>query len=250
MRKYKCTVEYDGTNFFGMQKQDGFRTVQGCLEMAISKLNNVETEISYSGRTDRGVHAISQVISFFGKENFEPHNVVNGVNFYLQKSNCRDLVLTSCEIVDDKFDARFSAKQRRYVYKIKLQKHPSAIQKNFFWHVSHDVNVKNMIDASKYLFGSHDFSSFRSSGCYAKSPIKTVDDIHFEINNNEVLIYFSAKSFLYNMVRNMTGTLVDLFGIKKLPAKDMISLINACDRTKGGVTAPPHGLYFLGTNYT
>jgi tRNA pseudouridine38-40 synthase len=250
MFRYKCVIEYCGTNFSGMQKQNNSRTVQGALEQALRSFSsNKNVEIDYSGRTDAGVHAYGQVIHFDLNKQVDEYRVLQGVNFHLRKNQNHDVCILSCEIVDLEFNSRFSAKKRHYVYKIKNRKAHLTFENNLYWHVSNFVDIENMKEASKFLIGNHDFTSFRSADCGANSPIKTLDSIIIEQEGDDILLYFTAKSFLYNMVRNITGTLVELFGVKKFKPSFMQDIIDSKNRQKSGIKAPPSGLYFLKVDY-
>lgn len=250
MIRYKSIIEYDGTNFCGMQKQNKMRTIQGEIEKALFFLNNnTQTEIAFSGRTDAGVHAIGQVIHFDLKSHLNEENVINGINFYLRKNNTLDICVLKTEKVDNDFHARFSTKMRSYIYKIKNRKQPLTFERNLFWHIPQKLNIQNMEHAVQYLIGQHDFSSFRSAECYAQSPIKTMEEIVIKQNNNEIHLHFKAKSFLYNMIRNITGTLVQQFGVKNINPEQMKNILLSKQRSAAGIKAPAIGLYLNQIEY-
>lgn len=233
-----------------MQKQHDARTVQSVLERALTNFNSgIKTEIDYSGRTDAGVHAYGQVIHFDLNRQFSPYKIAQGINFHLRKNLDFDVSVVLCEEVDINFSARFSAKKRYYVYKIKNRPSHLTFENDLYWHVSGNIDIENMKKAATFLIGNHDFTSFRSAECGANSPIKTMDEITIKRDGDDILLYFSAKSFLYNMVRNITGTLVDIFGVKKINPEFMLEIISAKDRKKAGVKAPACGLYFLKVDY-
>lgn len=267
--RYKISIEYDGTNYFGWQKQKDLETIQENLEKAIFLLTQEKVEIIGSGRTDVGVHAINQIAHFDLNKNFDSKTIVKGLNFYLndfiiQKNkilnyklktkyinyfNINTISVKTCEIVNDDFHARFSSKIRHYQYIILNQSENSTFLFNRVWPIRNQLNINNMIEASKYFLGKHDFSSFRSSDCQALSPIKTLNECNI-INdkNNQIIFNLSAKSFLHHMVRNLIGTLKDV-GLGKKNPTDMEKILLAKNRQFSGVMAPACGLYFVDVEY-
>lgn len=246
--KIKFEIEYDGTKFCGWQKQEGVKTVQGVLETAISKVFNGEMVTLYgSGRTDTGVHAIAQIahielfdIKLIQKWKNNVKKISFAINFYLHDSGA---VVKSAEIVDDVFHARFSAKQRSYLYVILNREIDSVLLKNRAWHVKKKLDFELMQKASQLFLGTHNFEAFRSSDCQANNPVRTVDFVSIEKRDDFILINIKAKSFLHNQVRIMVGTLKQI-GSQKMKKADIIKLLLSGDRTNAGPTAPPYGLYF------
>ena len=246
--RYKLTVEYDGKNYFGFQKQIDCanKTIEGVLEDAIFKLTNERVKIIASGRTDAGVHASGQVIHFDLGKDFDDYKFMMGINNFLREE---EISILNCQKVDENFHARFSAKARHYRYIIINRRAVLTFQKNRAWHFfSEDLEIKLMKEAAKFLIGEHDFSSFRDAQCQAKSTIRTIDKIEIAQNGDEILIDVSAKSFLHHMVRNIVGTLTWV-GSKKILPIAMKEILEACDRKKSGPNAPAFGLYFLGVDY-
>ena len=249
MQKYKALVEYDGTFYHGMQKQtDGnLKTIQGVLEMAISKFANCSIDIDYSGRTDSGVHAIGQVIHFVLPEERDEYKVLCGINFYLVNE---DVVVKNVEKVDYHFHARFSAKQRRYLYRVLNSQTYSPLLKGKVYHYKYSLNLHKMEIVAKELCGKKmDFSSF----CSAESvdyvnTLKTINDITITTNGDEVWFYYSAKSFLHNMIRILTGILLEV-GRGKIDGEEVWKIIESKKRPDYCETAPACGLYFLETIY-
>ncbi len=251
--KIKLNIEYDGTKFFGWQKQEGFISVQETIENALSNIFRDEEIILFgAGRTDTGVHAINQVAHFeilspkyIEKWEYNCNKLPLAINFYMHDTGC---VVKKSEVVDDDFHARFSARQRHYEYIIYNSYINSPIYKNRVWHVPQKLDIEKMREASKYLIGTHNLESFRSSECQAKNPIRTIDFIEIIQKNEMIFIEIGAKSFLHNQVRITTGTLKQV-GIHKMQPEYIKFLIDQKDRKLSGPTAPPYGLYFKNVIY-
>ena len=248
--RYKLTIEYDGTAYCGLQRQFDIaqKSIMEVLAKAIFNLSAQEVKIFASGRTDAGVHAFGQVVHFDLDKNFDAYQMVMGLNHHL-----RDELISvlSCDIVDENFHARFSAKMRHYQYRIINRRGVLVLNKNRAWHVGKKLDVEAMKQAAKYLIGQHDFSSFRDSECQAQSPIRSLDKIEISQNGEngeEIILHFSARSFLHHMVRNIVGTLVYV-GLEKFLVDDVKKILEAKDRKKSGPNAPAYGLYFAGVDY-
>lgn len=247
-QRYRVDIEYNGTNYFGFQKQqDSLPTIENSLVKALKNLTNQDVEIEVSGRTDAGVHAICQTIHFDLNKLFLEHQIVSGLNHILQLNNEQISVL-ECSLVDQNFHARRSSIKRYYRYVIINRKAPLAIEKNKAWHVPYILDLEAMKLSSQFLIGCHNFSSFRDSRCQAKSPIKTIDEILIDKKDEFIFIDICAKSFLHHMVRNIVGTLVYVGRNKILPYQ-VKEILQAKDRCKSGPNAPACGLYFVKTNY-
>jgi|TARA_B110000196_G_C21069606_1_gene626794 tRNA pseudouridine38-40 synthase len=238
-------LEYQGTNYHGLQKQKTTtQTIQGLLESA---LNSVSNEIikSYScGRTDSGVHAYGQVLHFDTFAEREPQDWVRGGNSLLPE----DIRITWAKDVDNSFHARFSTLTRKYRYIIRNTKTPSALWSNRALWVSKDLHTSSMRKASRYLIGENDFSSFRGSGCQSHSPVRSIESITIKQNKEFIAIEISANSFLLNMVRIIVGTLL-LVGRKEISPLDLKKILEIKDRRGAGKTVSPNGLYFIGPQY-
>ncbi len=249
MPKYKLTVEYDGTDLVGWQKQPGQLSAQGILEDAIFGLSQERVETVASGRTDAGVHALGQVVSFDLNKKFDMYSLRQGINFHMQNG---PVVVLNAEEVSEDFSARFSATKRHYKYVVLNRSSVPVIDKNRVWHIASPLDIFLMEEAVEYFVGNHDFTSFRASECQAKNPVKTLDDIYIEEHDFEfgryIYLEFTAKSFLHHMVRNIVGTLVDV-GLGKTKPDAIPGMIAAKDRTKAGPTAPACGLFFMGVDY-
>lgn len=245
--RYKITIEYDGTNYVGWQKQPDQidKSIEEILEKAIFQMTGEQVKINGSGRTDAGVHAIAQVADFVISKEFDAFRMMAGLNNHLLLTN---IVVLACEIVADNFNSRFDAKMRHYRYVIVNRRTQLALDKNRAWHVALPLDIVAMQLAANYLIGSFDFSAFRDAECQSKSPIKTVTKLAIEKKGEKIIIEISAKSFLHHMVRNIVGTLVWV-GSNRIAVDDMLIILESRDRKNSGPNAPACGLYFLGVEY-
>lgn len=239
MPRYKITIEYKGTDFAGWQRQEHALSVQQVIEEAIESFYGTKVVIFGSGRTDAGVHALMQVAHFDLAKDIPEHKIISAINHFVKP---HDIVIHKCEIVDENFNARFDAKKRSYIYKILNQPYPSSTLKGLVWHVAQKLDHIKMHDAAQVLIGRHDFTSFRSTHCQSKNPVKSIDSISVELNKNIIEIHISAPSFMHNQVRIIAGCLVDV-GLGKWDTDSLHSVLKAKDRTKAAKTAPPTGLY-------
>jgi len=246
MPRYKITIEYDGTGISGWQFQSNGNSIQQYLEEALLKFSKEKATVHGSGRTDAAVHALAQVAHFDLEKEYQPHIIQRGINHFLKPQK---IVITNCEIVDDSFHARFSAKRRYYQYHILNRIYPSVLLENKVWHVKEKLDIGKMQEAANLLLGLHDFTSFRATHCQALSPIKTVDEIRIEKEGDKIIFHLKAPSFLHHMVRNIVGTLA-LVGKGKWKIEDVKKALEMKDRKAAGPTAPPQGLYFVNVEYT
>ncbi|MDC3091450.1 tRNA pseudouridine(38-40) synthase TruA [Rickettsiales bacterium] len=245
--RIKLLIEYDGTNYVGWQKQKKGISVQKEIETCLKKLFNKEIVLFVAGRTDSGVHAMGQVAHFDIHSQINPSKISSAINFYLNESDNNISILESKE-VDKSFDSRFSAKKRTYFYRILNRKSPSPLLINRAWFVPYYLDTNDMLEASKYLIGKHDFNSFRSSQCQGKNSIRSIDEITILRKGDEIHFSISAKSFLHNQVRIIVGSLVNVG--RKFWKKDKIKeVLMQKIRTKAGPTAPSHGLYLEKISY-
>ena len=247
MTRYKLTIEYDGTGLAGWQRQNDQPSVQEYLEEAVAKLTGKTHEMVAAGRTDAGVHAMAQVVHVDIDKEMTPYNIVHGINFHLLPLT-EQVVAVHAEPVADDFHARFSATSRSYFYRIINRSARLGIARNRAWHIPEALDTKAMHAAAQLLVGHHDFTTFRSSICQAKSPIKTIDKLSVERVGEEIHVYTQSRSFLHHQVRNMVGTL-RFIGNGKWTEKDLQEALDAKDRKRGGETAPACGLYFLNVTY-
>jgi tRNA pseudouridine38-40 synthase len=245
MPRYKCTVEYDGTDFAGWQRQNDMPSVQQSIEEAIEKFSGEDVRIHAMGRTDAGVHAFAMAIHFDLEKDVPTNRVVGAINFHIRPHK---IAILTCEVVNEEFHARFCAIKRYYVYRIINRHPPLVLEQNRAWFVPVRLDVDKMRQAAAYMLGVHDFTSLRDSECQAKSPIKTLDEIRIEQNGELIEIYVSAKSFLHHMVRNIVGTL-KFVGDGRWQPEYVKEILEARDRTKAGPTAPACGLYFVKVDY-
>ena len=248
-QRYRLDIEYDGTNYHGFQKQNNINlpTIEDSILQAVRNIFNQDTIITVSGRTDAGVHALSQTINLDLNKNFFPHQITSGLNHYFRINN-HAISILKCQTVNDDFNARLNAKMRHYRYIIINRNSPLTIDKYRAWHITNELDVFNMIEASKLLIGKHDFSSFLDSDCQANSPIRTINKIFIDKIDSKIFIEVSAKSFLHHMVRNIVGTLVYV-GTGRYQVDYIKDILSAKNRNRSGPNAPACGLYFLKTDY-
>jgi len=244
--RWKITIEYDGTHFCGWQRQAHDLSVQQVLEEAIQKFCGESVTLHVAGRTDAGVHARAQAAHFDLMKETDANTVRSAINFHARPHK---VVVLEAEIVLDEFHARFDAKSRRYRYQIINRSAPPVLLADYAWHVVKPLDAAAMHAAAQTLIGKHDFSTFRAQHCQADSAIKTLDRLDVSRDGELVIIEAQARSFLYHQVRNMVGTLM-MVGSGQWSLDDFRAAFAACDRSKGGVTAPPKGLYFWEVNYT
>tara|TARA_B100000809_G_scaffold224975_1_gene235540 strand:- start:1259 stop:2050 length:792 start_codon:yes stop_codon:yes gene_type:complete len=246
IRRVALGLEYQGTNYFGLQKQKTTKkTVQGLLEAALNSVSNETVKTFSCGRTDSGVHAYGQVMHFDTCASRKEQEWVRGGNSLLPS----DIVILWAKEVDNNFHARFSALSRSYRYVIRNTVVPSALWgKRSLW-INQELDLMAMRRASRYLLGEKDFSSFRGSGCQSKSPVRYISSIKITKRNEFISIDITANSFLLNMVRIIVGTLL-LVGRKDITASKINKIIEGKDRRLSGKTVSSDGLYFIGPKYS
>lgn len=247
MPRYKLVVEYDGTPYTGWQIQASGRSVQGAVEQAITRFTGQNVRVQCAGRTDSGVHATHQVISFDLEKEWPSDTVRDAVNAHLRRAS-ESVSILSAEQVDGEFNARMSARKRHYLYRILNRRSHPALESNRVWHVPWCLDAALMHEAGQLLLGQHDFTTFRASECQAKSPIKTLDRLDVERVGEEIRIYASARSFLHHQVRSIVGTLAQA-GAGRWSVMDVKAALDACDRSRCGPMAPSTGLYLIGVDY-
>ncbi len=237
-------VEYDGTDFAGWQIQPNQRTVQGCLQKAISKVANEPISVVAAGRTDSGVHALNQVVHFDTTANRSERGWILGLNTNLPK----DVNVVWARTVDDEFSARFSAERRHYRYVILNRVSRTAIHAKRMWWVFQPLDVEKMQQAADSLLGHHDFSAFRAKDCQANNPVKTLERLQVTKQGDCIAIDVTSQSFLHHMVRNLVGVLVPI-GQGDKPVEWAKQVLESKERAKGGITSPPEGLFFVDVEY-
>ena len=245
MPRYKLTIEYDGTPFVGWQRQENGPSVQGALEEAVLAFSGERTSVSGAGRTDAGVHAMGQVAHFDLATEKPVDTVRSAINFHLKPN---PIAVTEVEIVPADFHARFSATARRYRYLILNRRAPPALDRGRVWHVPVPLDTGAMAEAASLLIGHHDFNSFRSTACQAKSSIRTLDQLDVMRVDEKIQIDVGARSFLHNQVRILVGTL-QFVGRGQWSQCDVAEALAARDRTRAGPTAPPQGLCLIEVRY-
>ena len=245
MPRYKIIVEYDGAPFVGWQLQEKDLSVQGALMAAIEAFSGEKVMVQGAGRTDAGVHAIGQVAHFDLAAERETDTVRDAINAHLRP---HPVAVLSAEKVPADFDARRSALRRHYLYRIGNRRPDLALERGRAWRVPRRLDVEAMHAGAQRLIGKHDFTTFRSTECQAKSPEKTLDRLDVSRVGEEVHITATARSFLHNQVRSMVGSLV-LVGDGKWQPDDMGRVLQARDRAACGPVAPPDGLYLVRVDY-
>lgn len=244
MRNIKLTIEYDGKGFNGWQKQPDRLNIQGEIEKAIEEITGEKVDLTASGRTDAGVHSLGQTANFKTDSKIPTEKFAKAINSRLKKS----IVIKSAEEVDEKFHSRYSVKSKTYRYIINNSENGTAIYRGLEYHVPMKLDYEKMNEAIKYFIGEHDFKAFKASGTSSKSSVRKILDGSVRKEGERVIIEVTGTGFLYNMVRIISGTLLDV-GLGKIKPEDIPSIIESKDRTKAGKTLPAHGLYLLQVNY-
>lgn len=237
MRNIKLTIEYDGTNYLGWQKQKIGSTIQNTIEEAIRVLTNEEVEVIGSSRTDAGVHAKGFVANFKTNSKIPSDKYREAINHKLPD----DIVILKSEEVDEEFHARYNAKGKTYSYSILNRDVPSAIDRYYLYHVKRKLDIESIKEACKYFIGTHDFAAFKSSGSSVKTAVRTISQLYVEEYNDIIKIYVTGDGFLYNMVRIIVGTLI-MVGSNKIKPKEIEKIIAEKDREKAGICVPATGL--------
>ena len=245
MPRYKLTIEYDGAPFSGWQIQADALTVQGVLANAVEALTGEKTPVQGAGRTDAGVHARGQVAHFDAKKDWETDTVRDALNAHMRP---HPVAVLSAERVSDEFNARMSAVKRHYLYRILNRRPDLTVDAGLAWRIVRPLDVDAMHKAAQRLVGKHDFTTFRSTECQAKSPEKTLDVLDVTRERDEISVRASARSFLHSQVRSMVGSIAKV-GDGSWTADDLERALDARDRTACGQVAPPDGLYLMRVDY-
>lgn len=247
--RYKITIEYDGTNYAGWQRQPNVPTVQAAIERAIHAFSSEQVTLTGAGRTDAGVHARGQVAHFDLQKDRSAEEVMGAINAHLAMNDDRVAIL-SASLEKHEFDARFSAKKRHYIYKYICRRAPLTLERKRIWQISHQMDVKAMHEAAQILVGRHDFTTFRSVQCQAKNPVRTLDrlDVVMREDGQTIELHASAQAFLHNQIRSFAGTLKKV-GEGRWSKDDVAAALEAKDRSACGPVAPSHGLYFMKVDY-
>ena len=245
MPRYRLTIEYDGRPYNGFQAQASQPSVQGAIEAAVTAFSGQALRIAAAGRTDTGVHATAQVVHVDLERDWPAETVMNALNAHLVREA---ISVLDAVVVPDDWHARFSANERRYLYRILNRRAPPALEAGKVWHVKKPIDAEAMHAAAQHLIGLHDFTTFRDMACQSKSPLKTLDVARVLRVGDEVHLVFEARSFLHRQVRSMTGTLAEV-GVGRWTADDVQTALEARDRTACGPVAPADGLYLTGVGY-
>ena len=245
MTRFALTLEFDGTPFVGLQRQDNGPSVQQSLEDAAYRVTGEDVRLHSAGRTDTGVHALAMRSHMDIEKDIAPFRLMEALNAQLRPD---PIAVTHCEIVPDDWHARFSCTGRSYVYRIANRRAPLTLERNRLWQVPQELYHEAMDRAAKALVGLHDFTTFRSVQCQSQSPVKTLDRLDVAREGQEVRIHAAARSFLHHQVRSMVGCLA-LVGMGRWREEQLAEALEAKDRQALGLNAPPHGLYFVEATY-
>jgi tRNA pseudouridine38-40 synthase len=242
------TIAYDGTDFVGWQRQPGQRTVQGEVERVLAYITGENTSVVASGRTDAGVHALGQVVGFHTHSQLPAETLLKAINAELP----HDICVFDVSPAPDGFDPIRDAVRKRYRYVIEDSRPPDLFMRPYYWRVYNRLNLDAMIEAAAPLVGRHDFISFETGGSSRLTSVRTIYELLIERRPDQrterVIIEIEADGFLYNMVRNIVGTLV-LVGRGKRPIAWPGEVLAAKDRRAAGMTAPARGLFLMWVKY-
>ncbi len=249
MPRYALRIEYDGQPFAGWQRQANVPSVQAAVESALARLESDLPSIAAAGRTDAGVHALGQVAHCDMAQNWDPFRLSEALNHHLKPA---PVAVTACTAVTDNWHARFSAIERRYLFRLVMRRAPLVHDRGQVWAVKRTLDIQATNAGAAHLIGTHDFTTFRSTMCQAKDPVKSLDEITFETRpypaGTEILIRLRARSFLHNQVRSIVGTL-ERVGSGAWEPDDVATALAAKDRAACGPVCPPDGLYLEGVSY-
>ena len=244
MRNIKLTIEYDGKCYNGWQKQPNKLNIQGEIEKAIYNITKEEVDLIGSGRTDAGVHALGQVANFKTNSTIPIEKMALAINSQLKNS----IIIKDAQEVDERFHSRYNAKHKTYRYIINNSKCGTAIYRNLEYCYPFKLDVEKMQKAAKYFEGEHDFKAFKSSGTSGKNSVRTIFKAEVKPEGERIVIELTGNGFLYNMVRIISGTLLDV-GLGKIRPEEIPQIIESKDRQRAGKTLPAHGLYLANVVY-
>ncbi|VAX20604.1 tRNA pseudouridine(38-40) synthase [hydrothermal vent metagenome] len=243
-RRIRMILEYMGTRYAGWQWQDNAVTIQQVVEEALGKITSLKSRITASGRTDAGVHALNQPAHADVETRMSDEEIMKAMNAVLPD----DISVKEIKTVPEDWSARFSAKEKTYRYTILNRVRPSVFEHGRVWHIKKTLEIDAMRKAASLLVGEHDFTSFRSSGCAAKNPVRRLTTLDIDRDDDTIRLTFTANGFLKQMVRNIVGTLVEA-GRGKIAPDDVSTILGKRDRTEAGPCAPPYGLCLVDVVY-
>ena len=245
MTRFALTLEFDGTEFMGLQRQAHGPSVQQTVEDAVLAVTGEAATMHAAGRTDAGVHALAMRAHVDIEKPFDPFRLSEALNARMRPAR---VAVTACEVVPDDWHARFSCIGRSYIYRIANRRAPLTLERGHAWHVAQPLDAEAMHRAAQALVGHHDFTTFRSVHCQSASPLKTLDRLAVRREGEHVLIEAEARSFLHHQVRSMVGCLA-LVGMGRWEESRVAEALAAKDRSALGLNAPPEGLYFVRARY-
>ena len=246
MKNYKITIQYDGTRYKGWQVQKSTdMTIQGKIQNILKEMTGQEIEVIGSGRTDAGVHAYGQVANFHVPDEFCAEQIFAYLNHYLPM----DIAVTAIEEVDERFHARYHAVEKTYVYRIHTSLIPNVFERKYMYTYTETLDINVMREAAKYLIGQHDFMAFCGNKKMKKSTVRTIFSIDFVEKENEIEISYTGDGFLQQMIRILTGTLIEVGNGTKTPS-DIQRILDSRDRQYAGYTVPAEGLSLKRVKYS
>lgn len=243
--RFALTLEFDGTEFMGLQRQAHGPSVQQTVEDAARGVTGEDAVLHAAGRTDAGVHALAMRAHIDIAKAIEPFRLMEALNAHMRPAR---VAVTHCEVVADDWHARFSCIGRSYIYRIANRRAPLTLERGHAWHVHQPLDAEAMHRAAQALVGRHDFTTFRSVHCQSASPLKTLDRLDVTRIGDHVQVETSARSFLHHQVRSMVGCLA-LVGMGRWREQQVAEALAARDRGALGLNAPPEGLYFVHATY-
>lgn len=244
MKNVKISFEYDGSAFFGLQRQDGLYTIQGEIEKALTGITGTAVETVAAGRTDKGVHAVNQVMNFMTESKIPPERYAAILNKWMPP----EIRMKESEEVPPEFNARFSAKSRKYLYVMREEKYRNVFEEKYITFIKNGLNVEKFVETLKPLCGKHNFDSFRKSDCNAHSPVREIKSIDVIEENGYYKFYIEADGFLKSMVRIIVGSALAVHFGEKSGDYILKHVENPC-RNVEKIVAPPNGLYLYQVKY-
>lgn len=242
--RFLIKFSYDGTNYSGFQAQKGLNTIEKCMNEALTKINNgIKTNIVATGRTDKGVHALSQ----YGHADIDVNITEKKLKKALNSNLPEDIHVIDTKTVDESFHARYNVKEKTYKYILNIGEY-NPLERNYVFQYNYDLDIKNMKKAIKYFIGTHDFRAFVTDNKDKENCIRTITKTNIEEDNNKIIFTFTGDGFLRYQVRNMVGILIRV-GEKKIEPEKIKEILESKDRTKSGKTAPSEGLYLVDVKY-